>query len=222
MTLSLNSQLVAMTCSRRHPKAGDFCTFTFNQSPWGPGLLVCDCPLGPGRKTQSCQYSTAKRSSWTEKRWGGCDGIKVWHGNKKKKKKEKKNIFNTFASHSVNLLQVVSVRRCDVVFVSFFFSFLFSHAVLKTESWRFSIASLLLAHYSTCQKTLNRIREQGGESVLFFLTKAKNKIVSVGDSKNKLKASLELVNLIFFQSKHKMASLYLYFCHFGIEVWSWL
>lgn len=33
----------------------------------------------------------------------------------------------------------------------------------------------------------------------------------MGDSKNKLKASLELVNLILFQSKHKMASLYLFF-----------
>lgn len=72
--------------------------------------------------------------------------------------------FNTFASHSGNLSQVVPVRQCDAVLFSFF-----SHMVLKTESWCFFFLSL--PSYSLITppaKTLIRICEQGGESMLFL------------------------------------------------------
>lgn len=63
----LNSQLIVMTCSRRHQK---LVTFYIYILPVTEQVLVywSDCPLSPGCNAVLFD-STAKRNSRTQKQW---------------------------------------------------------------------------------------------------------------------------------------------------------
>lgn len=150
-----------MTCSRSHQNPAT-CTFTFNQPPRGPGLLV-----GLSSHSTMSFYSVANRNWKAADRKRGMNAIL-----RRLNSDEEKKGFNTFASQSVNLWQVVLQRRTGCAFVP-------PHD-LKTKSRCSFITSLLLTHYSTCQ---NHLRER--RSAFTFSPQSKNKSVSVADSEHK-------------------------------------
>lgn len=138
--------MIVMTCSRSRQKLVT-CTFTFYQSPRGPGLLVglpsqsrleCYLTVRP-REAVELKSSEPKRENERQLR----------RDQSLTRKKKKKILIHS------QVIQEICRRlsRCVNVMLLFFFpSSSSSHMVLKTES--FSITSLPLAHYSTCQKLL--------------------------------------------------------------------
>lgn len=93
------------------PEAGDvFEKFTFNQSRRGAGVSV-------RLSSQSACFVFTSRPRETEELESDMKWMFVKGLNSDRQKKD----LNTFASHSVNLLQVISERRCDA----------FSHVLKK-------------------------------------------------------------------------------------------